>query len=543
MTALWGELSHIHQLLRRTDSVEVLYNTGQLATLQATGIAMHVSRFEHWAPNVRRRLAGLMALARRTVTAPFVIGRVSQEAAELRQQLDAAAATLANFAETRRQLEVATTTIAHLRRIEARYESMATDYEAMATDCGELRKQLDTAAATLANYAETRRQLEVATTTIAHLRRIEGHFETLAAADGQARSGVQAFVDELQGMLFEVRETTPQSRSAAVLVLGDQPVTDAIATLINLSEPAHGARPFQYVLPFLAPSASFPLPWPAHMAPLRIVDVGSQELDFESDIFAPLRHVAPVEAVGFDPFAPLSDAPDGAVEMQRPNGGIIRTYPHLLADGGMVTFHINRFDATSSTLPTNHALTRPFGLLDLALETVKTRELPSRRLDDALADVAPVDLLKVDVQGAAHTVLNHGRALLGRTLVCHVEAEFAPVYLGERLFADIDTLLREAGFGFVDFFSLGRQRYARFDDSPARAFHRGRTLWADCIYLRGLDTPEELTADQLFRQALIVHACYNKQDLAAELLGRSDALTGGVMRDAYVSSLVTEKSR
>jgi Methyltransferase FkbM domain len=154
-----------------------------------------------------------------------------------------------------------------------------------------------------------------------------------------------------------------------------------------------------------------------------------------------------------------------------------------------------------------------------------------------------VDLLKVDVQGAAHTVLEHGRALLARTLVCHVEAEFAPVYLGERLFADVDTLLREAGFGFVDFFSLGRQRYASFDGSRARAFHRGRTLWADCIYLRGLDTHEELTADELFRQALIMHVCYNKQDLAAELLGRSDALTGGALRDTYVSNLPVETTR
>jgi FkbM family methyltransferase len=255
---------------------------------------------------------------------------------------------------------------------------------------------------------------------------------------------------------------------------------------------------------------------------------------------APLRRVAPVETIGFDPFATPSDAPDGVVEVNRQDGGTIRTYPHLLADGGPVTFHINRYDATSSTLPANHVLTRPFGLLDLAVETVETQELPSRRLDDVLFDATPVDLLKVDVQGAAHTVLAHAGNLLARTLVCHVEAEFSPVYLGERLFADIDTLLRGAGFAFVDFFSLGRQRYAAFDTSSGRAFHRGRTLWADCIYVRGLDTPDALTADELFRAAVIVHACYNKQDLAAELLGRSDAITGGRLRDAYITGLTTE---
>jgi FkbM family methyltransferase len=562
MMLLWDGLSHIPRVLR-TDSVTGLYVAAQIATLLVTGIALCASRVGHLGLKLRRSLAGLVAFAR-TVASRSVLAGVLKEAREMRRQRDVAAATIAhlrrmeanyealatNDAEMRRQRDVAAATIAHLRRIEANYEVLATDH-------AELRRQLEVATSTIAHLrrmeakyqvlatdnAQLRRQIEVAASTIAHLQRIEERYPAMASADSDARRGVQAFVDELQRILFDVRVTTPQSRSAAVLVLGNQPVDDAIATLVNLSEPAHGARPFQYMLPFLAPPVPFPLPCPAHMEPLRVVDVGSQELDFESDMFAPLRHAAPVDVVGFDPFAPLVDSPDGAVQVRRPDGGTIRTYPHLLADGRKVTFRINRFSATSSILPTNHALTGPFGLLDLALETTNTQELPSRRLDDALADGSPVDLLKVDVQGAAYTVLEHGRAVLGRTSVCHVEVEFAPVYLGERLFAEVDTFLRGAGFGFVDFFSLGRQRYAAFEGSRARAFHRGRTLWADCIYVRGLDDPETLTADELFRQALIVHTCYNKQDLAAELLGRSDALTGGALRDAYISSLMIETTR
>ena len=129
--------------------------------------------------------------------------------------------------------------------------------------------------------------------------------------------------------------------------------------------------------------------------------------------------------------------------IRRPDGRVIHVYPYLIADGTEVTFHINHFDATSSILASNHTLTQPFGLLDKAVETVSTQRLPSWRLDDVLADETAVDLLKIDVQGAAHIVLDGARALLCRTLVCHVEAEFAPVY-GERLFADIDTLLRDS---------------------------------------------------------------------------------------------------
>jgi FkbM family methyltransferase len=430
------------------------------------------------------------------------------------------------------------------------------DQNALLHEQNALLREQDTAMRdSLPQAAELRRQLDVAAGTIVHLRRVEHQYKQIATVLDQiashdpstgtahrAVSGVQAFVDKLQQILFECGETTPQSRSAATLVLGDQPVNDAIATLINLSEPLHGARPFQYLLPFFAPSVPFPLPWPDRAPPLRIVDVGSQELSFERDMHAPLRVIAPVQVIGFDPFTAPGDAPGGAVEVHRPDGGTIRTYPYLLADGAEVTFHVNRFDATSSTLPSNHELARHFGLLDQSLETVETRKLPSRRLDDVLDETTPVDLLKIDVQGTTHTVLDHARRLLNRTLVCHVEAEFAPIYLGERLFADIDTLLREAGFAFVDFFSLGRQRYACFDTSNARAFHRGRILWADCVYVRGLDAPDGLTAEELFRAALIVHACYNKQDLAAELLRRSDALTGGASLASYISGLTAERT-
>ena len=168
------------------------------------------------------------------------------------------------------------------------------------------------------------------------------------------------------------------------------------------------------------------------MSSLRIVDVGAPALDFEDDVYAPLRDVAPVETIGFDCFASPSTAPDGVTEVHRRDGRVVRTYPCLIADGGKVTFHINRFDATSSIFPANHTLTRPFGLLNLAVETVTTQELPSRRLDDILPDDVAIDLLKIDVQGATHVVLDNAHAVLRRTLVCHVEAEFAPVYLGER---------------------------------------------------------------------------------------------------------------
>jgi hypothetical protein len=542
------------RLLRRVRAVLRLWLSGALTNRQVIRIAMRATRFERWGvrPITQARFRAL--------------NQAAEQADILRGEMTSCLSLAADMLGLEAGLETPSDLIAHLQSLESsRQEALVAQSAAV-----------EVASRAAARNNALAANLEQATHTIEHLRRVEAAYvkaadevarlqgwnrdiqatnqqilltnQTLRDANAAAskalqtaRRGVQAMINEWQRMLFEVAGNTAASEGATTLVLADQPVDETLATLINLSEASHGVRPFQHAVPILAPTRPFPLPWRADLPALRIVDVGSQELDSESDMHAPLRAVAPVETIGFDPFAASAGA-DGdttrtSVEVIRNDGRRIRTFPALLADGGTVTLHVNRYDPTSSILPSNHALTRQFGLLDLAVETVETRTLPSHRMDDVLpveGEAARIDLLKIDVQGAAHILLENAPKVLRNTLVCHVEIEFAPVYLGERLFGDIDTLLRAAGFCFVDFFSLGRQRYGSFDASPARAFHRGRTLWGDCIYIRDLDTEGTLSADDLFRAAAIVHCCYNKQDLAAELLGRLDAMSGTSLLKDYI---------
>ena len=562
------------RLLRRVRAVLRQWLSGALTNRQVIRIAMRVTRFERWGvrPITQARFRALNQSAEQAV----------EQADILRAEMTSCLSLAADMLELKAGLETPSDLIAHLRSVESsRQEALAAQSAAV-----------EVASRTAARNNALAANLEQATRTIEHLRRVEAAYvkaaelaaetsaevtrlqgwnrdiqamnqqilltnqilrdanaaasKALQSANAAAsetlqtaRRGVQAMMNEWQRMLFEVTGNTAASEGATTLVLANQPVDETLATLINLSEASHGARPFQHAVPILAPTRPFPLPWRVDLPALQIVDVGSQELDSESDMHAPLRAVAPVETIGFDPFAASAGADAGtartSVEVTRNDGRRIRTFPALLADGGTVTLHVNRYDPTSSILPSNHALTRQFGLLDLAVETTETRMLPSHRMDDVLpveGEAARIDLLKIDVQGAAHILLENAPNVLRNTLVCHVEIEFAPVYLGERLFGDIDTLLRAAGFCFVDFFNLGRQRYGSFDASPARAFHRGRTLWGDCIYIRDLDTEGALSADDLFRAAVIAHCCYNKQDLAAELLGRLDAISGtGLLKD------------
>jgi hypothetical protein len=185
---------------------------------------------------------------------------------------------------------------------------------------------------------ELRARLDKAAREIEHLRRVEAAYrQGTSRLDDleQARQGVQAFMNAVQGLLFGVRGDTYASQAAAASVLKDRPAADCLATLINMSEGLHGARPFQYALPILSAERPFPLPWPRELPALRVVDIGSQELATEPDIHAPLRDGAPVEIIGFDPFArPAAGAPDDEyIDVIRADGARIKTFPTLLADG------------------------------------------------------------------------------------------------------------------------------------------------------------------------------------------------------------------
>jgi hypothetical protein len=268
----------------------------------------------------------------------------------------------------------------------------------------------------------------------------------------------------------------------------------------------------------------------------RIVDIGSEMLSYEDDIYAPLARQWACDVVGFDPFS--SPIAGNGGDVARPDGRQVRTIATLVGDGEPVDFRINRFGPTSSILRGNRPLTLQFGDLDATLETVEIRRLPTRRLDDLLQEGllsdGEIDFMKVDVQGTAHEVLTHGLEALRRSLVVHVEVELAEVYLKERLFGDVDRLMRDAGFDLVDFYSLGRMRYSSINGSDARSFHAGRLLWLDAVYLSGLDGAGKLSGEKLLRAAVMMHEIYNKQDLAAELFARYDRESGEGMTARYL---------
>lgn len=260
--------------------------------------------------------------------------------------------------------------------------------------------------------------------------------------------------------------------------------------------------------------------------PLTIVDVGAQELEGEQHVYAAIaNHGLPYQTIGFEP---LEDKI--AESKQRNPDSRVTLFPTFIGDGGNHTFHINNYDATSSLLPLNTILIKD--LVDLShLATVQTEQVATSTLDQVLAEVARVDFLKLDIQGFELEALKHATATLSRTNVVHCEVSFAEIYQGQALFTDVETLLREQGFYFVDFSSTCHYPY----HSDSHQTSRDRLGWGDAIFFK---RSELLPASRdLLAQAVIAQLVYGKSSFAEFLTAHFDAQSGTALTSAFSGNL------
>jgi FkbM family methyltransferase len=94
--------------------------------------------------------------------------------------------------------------------------------------------------------------------------------------------------------------------------------------------------------------------------------------------------------------------------------------------------------------------------------------VPARRLSSLVQ--GPIELLKLDLQGAELEVLRGAGAALEQVRAVLVEVEFAALYAGQPLFGEVDALLRARGFELFNLYDLWT--------SPA-----GRLTSGDALYL------------------------------------------------------------
>ena len=170
----------------------------------------------------------------------------------------------------------------------------------------------------------------------------------------------------------------------------------------------------------------------------------------------------------------------------------------------------------------------------IALDTMTLDDvLFSRRASDPYWGEA----LKIDTQGTEYEILlGARRTLIERTQFLCVEVSFCELYKGQRLFSDVESLLRELGFSFYGFDRTYNRSRKALDKS--RYWGRERPIQADAYFFKDPFDPA-MTGHPISERARIVLATFalltGYHDFALELLqGAADDVTA--LRAAVIAA-------
>jgi FkbM family methyltransferase len=268
--------------------------------------------------------------------------------------------------------------------------------------------------------------------------------------------------------------------------------------------------------------------------PIRCLDVGAMAIGEGEVPWVALARNGCAEVIGFEPI----EAACATLNEQATAGkGSIRYLPFALGDGEEHVLHVTNVPMTSSLFPPARETVDLFPALGELMQVVERVHMRTRRLDD-LPEVAPVDFLKLDVQGAELLVLDHGRETLRNVSILQCEVEFLELYEGQPLFADVDAFLRSQGFAFLHFsYSMGRPfKPLSVAQDPLRAM--SQILWADAIYVKDFRQRSQWSERQLRAGAFVLHEIYQAYDYTSLLLAELDRRSGGRLQEFYLASLL-----
>lgn len=219
-----------------------------------------------------------------------------------------------------------------------------------------------------------------------------------------------------------------------------------------------------------------------------------------------------------------------------------RTYlPYAVGDGGRHLYRFCQAPGMNSILQPNQALYEFLHGFDEWGRVVSETEIDTVRLDD-VAEIARMDYLKIDIQGAELMVFENAVRRLADCLIIQAEVEFVPMYVNQPLYSDVDQFLRAQGFMIHRFFPLtsraikpmvGKDKYSGFS----------QITWADAIFIRDFTHMERLDDGQLLRLALVLHDVYGSFDVVLRLLLEHDRRAGTGYAAVYEERLTIERRK
>ena len=140
------------------------------------------------------------------------------------------------------------------------------------------------------------------------------------------------------------------------------------------------------------------------------------------------------------------------------------------------------------------------------------------------------ELIKIDTQGTEYEILQGAKKILQKDAVALViEVSFFELYEGQKLFCDIEQLLRTNGFAFFGFSSKLHTRSCKFIDKQ-NEITRERVMQADAVFFRDPITSEKTYSKRQNQSIFIASLLLGFYDYSAEIASNILYLTDGIQR-------------
>ena len=261
--------------------------------------------------------------------------------------------------------------------------------------------------------------------------------------------------------------------------------------------------------------------------PIDVVDIGANAI--ESDREPPYKSLLDQGLASVYGFEVDSDG----LERLNKNKGPYETYvSHAVYDGEEHELKVCKAPGMTSLLEPNTELLACLHGFPEWCTVEKRISVPTVRLDD-VEEIASIDFLKIDIQGAELEVFKNGMNKLEDCLVIHTEVKFLPMYEGQPLFSEVELFLRDHGFTFHRFEPLISRilQPLLINDDIFREL--SQVTYADAVFVKNFTKFDQLDPISLKKIALILHDIYGSIDLAFRALIACDEKTGSSLVRGY----------
>ncbi len=244
---------------------------------------------------------------------------------------------------------------------------------------------------------------------------------------------------------------------------------------------------------------------------VTIADIGANPINpapYQALLDAGLCRV-----VGFEP---NKDAYDALMKTATKH----ETYFNLAAgQAGTRTLHLYPASGFSSLFPLDADALDHFGKFQNQLGKATAIDVDLAPLD-SIDDLPPIDLLKMDVQGAELEIIKTGPKKLRHACAMILETRMYRIYDGEPTWRALDGHMARKGFQLHKFMSLSQFAFGNpFQDLVRMPNMRNQLLDGDAVYILGAKKFAKMTDAQLLKSAVLADAVFQSFDFALKCLG------------------------